>query len=510
MAFLQTRLTLTCILVTMMVAGCAKTEFAYLPGQEPVEDPDGQSEFYSHESIVPYKQKTDFFKQDQYEKNHTGISFEVIDSQGQSVSGLGKSDLEVFEEDTLVDQFDLSSSQQNLGQKADIVFVFDVTSSMQPTIDNAKAKVAEFVEDLRKQNIEAALCLVTFRDHTESKCEHIIENNPNTPQNENLDNFLTELSKISARGGGDTDENQLRALIDAARWTPWRTNSQKIAVLVTDAGFHYAPDNKGAAGGDAPTYEEAVRVVDAAGMMVFAIAPKKPGYNKPFDKMPALPEISGGEYFNYTDMVRGKISMSSIFSRIVERISTYYSVSYFVEDQSSSLDPKKPLNIRKFKIKTKNNNYRVRILSTRSNWPQGRPELRSEWKLSKKPRQKLDQLKIYVNGEDWRAQATLVKDNVLFKVYPPQGADIEVSYDTEKLLDGMNLKPITMPADLLPETILVTLNGKGLRIEDLGLSRDLEGRYVLDLFKLVNDPEDPFQVYLNKGLHVKIEGLIQK
>lgn len=474
-------------------------------------NPDPGNDKFSYQRFdfkeeVPYKPSQDYFQQDQLQKNQTSISFQVIDKFGKQVNNLKTSDLELFENGTTVPNFTLGKENTNLGQIADIVFVLDITGSMQTTIDECKAKVQRFVNQLAAKKIQANLCLVTFKDRTIQKCTNVVNDDPKTAKNENLDAFLNDLSKSLAEGGNDDPENQLRALIDAAMFTPWRSQAQRIAILMTDEDFHYSPDNKGDAGDDAPTYDQAIQAVMNYGMTVFNVAPDKAGYSKPFNGKKSLSQVTGGAFFDYQKMIDGKITMNSIFDSIVDQISTKYQVSFNSED-NPGLDPTVSIDKRQFQIKTKDSTYTVNVISKTSNWPTGRPEYKRRWKLSKKVFKKGPNFKVYLNEDELNSGYELIDGEVRFELPPAPGANVRIQYDPAVLRESITLKTWVLPSDLEHSSLVVDLNGYIFSFEDLRISQNSSSQeYYFDPNYLIGELEDPLGITRKRKLSVNIFG----
>lgn len=492
------------IIIPTVLLACSKKDFS---PEESIPEKQEVITDFSRTHHFAYKASQDFFQQDQYDRNETSVSFQVLNERGLNVSGLTKTDIELSENNRVVGTLDLSSQSVNLGQKADIVFVIDVTSSMQPTINSVKTKVREFVEKMQQNRIQALLCLVTFRDKTEKKCETIVEDNPQTPQNENLENFLSEVSNLRASGGGDTDENQLRAMMDAAV-TPWRSGSQRLAILITDAPFHYQPDNKGNAGSNAPFYTEAMTSVQNSQMTLFAVAPPRDGYNRDFQGNPSLVSLSRGQYFNYSDMVSGVVGMETIFQTIVDRVSTRYMAKYVIED-NPNLDSSESLSSKRFQLRVPGfPQYTVQILGTSSTRPQGHPEFKKQFILSKKARLASKSFSVKVNGQPWLTPVRLEESQVVFEVAPPAGSRVEVAYDAASLKEGLKLKSLVLPSGLEVTSMRVLYNGREVLMEELRLSRDDNGSIILDPAFTVLSEEDPYRVIDRRGLDIVVEGKV--
>jgi hypothetical protein len=144
------------------------------------------------------------------------------------------------------------------GQKVkgvvDIVFLLDVTGSMQPCIDALKNNISSFVDTLitKSPNNESPVKhwrakVVGFRDFNVDR-EPIIEQ----PFVEDAGALKQQLSNVHAEGGGDEPESLLDALYQVATmgqtealtqsFDPfkWRYRSQaaRVVVAFTDASYH--------------------------------------------------------------------------------------------------------------------------------------------------------------------------------------------------------------------------------------------------------------------------------
>ena len=126
------------------------------------------------------------------------------------------------------------------GRPVDIVFVLDVTESMQPYIDAVKQNVIQFAQDLSANNRDYRLGLVTFEDYVVSKypdCNCAYRNSFTS----DVHQFTDWVSSLHAGGGGDIPEDQLDALAYAASF-PFRPKAEGIIIIVTDAPPHHKGD----------------------------------------------------------------------------------------------------------------------------------------------------------------------------------------------------------------------------------------------------------------------------
>jgi hypothetical protein len=494
----------TSLFLFFALAGCSQTEFASL---SPVENlPQEVREDFSLNTVYPLRLVEDFFRQDQTETSRTSIFFKVEDSDSNPVFGLQAQDFVVTENSEDVRVFRLGSNQISLGQRADIVFVVDHTASMGSTIEETKRRVGDFVANLRQRGSDVRLCLVSFRDRTTKKCEVFVEDNPATAQNENLESFLRDMNALRTGGGGGTlDEGQLKALMDAAL-SPWRGNSQRAAILLTDAGFLYSPNNQGAIGRDAPEYQSFLNVVRPSQMSIFAVTPSKAGYNSPFQRLPAMTSFNGGAWFNYAEMVAGRISLASILDQIAERIGVQYVVEY-ESSQNPNLNPNLPLSARRIAISLKvSSRNRVQIQQVSSNFPQGRPQGKSRFRLSREARTQTGERQVLLNQRPISQGFRLEKRELVFDQPPESNAEILVRYTPENLRDAFSIQTMILPKDLEVSSLSVKLNSQRVPLENLGLSRNSNGDFVFDPSSIVFKEGDPFELVRRRELRIEISG----
>lgn len=492
------------VLFLLVLAACSKTEFASL---SPVQNlPQDVREDFSLNAVYPLRLVEDFFNQDQLEVSKTSIFFKVEDNNSNPVFGLQLQDFRVVENNEEVRNFRLGSSQISLGQRADIIFVVDHTASMGSTIEETKRRVGDFVTNLRQRGSDVRLCLVSFRDRTTKKCDVFVEDNPQTAQNENLEAFLRDMNALSTGGGGGTlDEGQLQALMDAAR-SPWRGNSQRAAILLTDAGFLYSPNNQGRLGKDAPEYQAFLNVVRPSQMSIFAVAPSKRGYNSELLRLPAMTSFNGGAWFNYADMVAGRVSLASILDQIAERIGVQYVIEYD-SNQNTNINPNLPLASRRIAVNLKvSSGSRILIQQTSSNFPQGRPQAKSRFRLSREARTQTGDRQVLVNQRVLNSGFRLEKRELVFDQAPESGAQVLVRYTPENLRDAFVIQTLILPRDLEASSLFVRLNGQAVSFENLGLSRNSNGDYVFDPSSLVFREGDPFELARRRELRIEISG----
>ena len=88
------------------------------------------------------------------------LDFGLTDQNGQPVGNLTKDDVQVLEDGQPAKILYFRGVGQ--GRPVDIVFVLDVTESMQPYIDAVKQNMINFAQDLAQNHRDYRLGLVTF------------------------------------------------------------------------------------------------------------------------------------------------------------------------------------------------------------------------------------------------------------------------------------------------------------------------------------------------------------
>jgi hypothetical protein len=175
------------------------------------------------------------------------LHFGLTDQNGQPVGNLTQDNVKVFEDGKPARIVDFRGVGQ--GRPVDIVFVIDITESMQPYIDAVKQNMVDFAHDLAANNRDYRLGLVTFEDYVVSAypdcdCEY------RNALTSDVNKFIGWVGTLHAGGGGDIPEDQLDGLAYAATM-PLRPDAQGIVILITDAPPHVAGDGTDPSGDSA-------------------------------------------------------------------------------------------------------------------------------------------------------------------------------------------------------------------------------------------------------------------
>ena len=259
------------------------------------------------------------------------LDFGLTDSNGNPVGNLRPDNVKVFEDGKQAKILDFRGVGQ--GRPVDIVFVMDVTESMQPYIDAVKQNIISFAQDLASNNRDYRLGLVTFEDYVISKypdCNCPYRN----VMTSNVHQFIDWISGLHAGGGGDIPEDQLDALAYAASF-PFRPEAEGIIILVTDAPPHHAGDGSEYTQHDQAYHDHHpgnTQVTDLTGDATAALL-KKNGLTL---YAVAPPPFIAPEYQKIVDETHGRsyniITEEGHFAELVRQIghsiATQYSLTY--------------------------------------------------------------------------------------------------------------------------------------------------------------------------------------
>jgi len=186
-----------------------------------------------------------------------------------------------------------SPQQEKTRGVADIVFLLDVTGSMQPCIDALKNNIANFIESLTTKDAQNPspvrdwrAKVVGYRDF-ESDSEPFVD----SPFVRTPEELKAQLARLRAEGGGDEPESLLDALYriatmgqtekgvqaeDPHRWR-YRSAAARVVIVFTDASYKETMSLPEARGG---RFEDVVNAVQANRIVLSLFAPDMPCYNR--------------------------------------------------------------------------------------------------------------------------------------------------------------------------------------------------------------------------------------
>src|SRR5215470_1725699 len=112
----------------------------------------------------------------------------------------------------------------------DVVLVIDGTGSMNLIIDDVKAKMAQLIQSIHRLVPIARIGIVVFGGKGEK-----LDSQPLTLSPQKLEDFLTH---ITAKGGGEWEEDTYGAVEYAINKMDWKPYAKKVVVLVGDSPPH--------------------------------------------------------------------------------------------------------------------------------------------------------------------------------------------------------------------------------------------------------------------------------
>jgi hypothetical protein len=115
----------------------------------------------------------------------------------------------------------------------DILFVVDVTGSMQFAITGIRDGLKEFVERLSRNRIDSRVGLIAFRDRLAGEEPELLSFDGES-FTKDVELFVDQMQHLKADGGGDNPESALDALWLASQ-QHFRVGAVKTLLLVTDA-----------------------------------------------------------------------------------------------------------------------------------------------------------------------------------------------------------------------------------------------------------------------------------
>lgn len=430
---------------------------------------------------------------------------------GTEVDSIDKSMIHIFHENQPISNFSLVKSSEQKDQVIDIAFVVDVTASMDKFIEDAKSRLVNFIHSALRNGIRTRMCVSTFGDYTVKKCDRFYDNNPNdTSTFAQTEELISEISKLRALkgaedpGGRDFDENPMQAIVDVSK-APFRSEAQKFVILVTDAGFLYAPQNPGTLGNKAQTMEQVATAIKNSQITIFGITPVLPGYTSSLNGVDSIVEKSGGEHFLFQSVMNGSTNLNQILDRVLDRVKSTYVLTYTLDDYSK-IDLEKPVNFNNIKVEVKENSSIVKIedIKYQASFPEGRPSYIQEWTFAYDDVD-VRTVQVFINNKQLNPTEYLIRGGVIkMKTPPALASSIVVKFKYLDESKNIRLKPVFLNRIVDENQLNITLNGVPARPQDLVLQRDLNN----DLSIMIRPEALATNYYLvkeNQGVFLDIQ-----
>jgi len=241
------------------------------------------------------------------------VSATVLDHTGRPISGLKEVNFKLMENE-VSQSILVRESRIEGGSKVDIIFVFDDTGSMDDEIATLKRQVGDFLSKLASSGVDYALGLTTFKD------DYTIYNDGELISDPTVFQMLVDT--LTATGGDDVPENALDALGYSARQFKFRSGTQRIFILITDAPFH-TPGSPGDAGKVDFSYKDVLQELTSKHIVCHVVGPTNTGgYDRTFESLESIPKATGGNFYPITK------DFSGIIDTIGEVISSTYIIVY--------------------------------------------------------------------------------------------------------------------------------------------------------------------------------------
>ncbi len=233
----------------------------------------------------------------------------VKDSAGNLVGGLKKEQFSITEDGAAVDIIDFAGTGEV--RTVDIVFVFDTTGSMTEEIEGVKRTSISFAQKLKDKGRNYRLGLVAFGDEIRGIYQS------DRSLTDNAEEFKGWISTLRAEGGGDTPENSLGAIKEATQMN-FRSGTQKILILITDAPAHHYGEFFGLAFNDADlTADRISKMLREKSITLYAVACDSSDYRQ-------LVSDTNGEFYPLTPTT----DFTGIIDKIGQTIAEQYKMSY--------------------------------------------------------------------------------------------------------------------------------------------------------------------------------------
>lgn len=188
----------------------------------------------------------------------------------------------------------------------DVVFVLDVTASMQWALNDLKNGIGKFADALSKAQLNFRLGLVTFQDITYAGEKVEVIQFEGAPFTSNAVIFRDKVGVLKAEGGGDIPESSLEGVVEAVK-LPFRQGASKMLLLITDAPPKVVPSSNTASAVKAVADMVKDKGIDSVNVVVDQL--DKDTYQPLKD---AGTVKGGGKYFDIRDLVRDEGGFDSL------------------------------------------------------------------------------------------------------------------------------------------------------------------------------------------------------
>lgn len=216
----------------------------------------------------------------------------------------------------------------------DVVFVIDVSTSMEDEIESIRSGITSIWTAARELSSEAQFSLVVFVDDvvTVGACAPFASTEGLQTEFESWREFASTNQQPGGSGSLNSDcpENSLDALHTAATSCPWRAGATRIVIHVTDDTFAERPDSLSGVSVE-HTYAETVEALTTNMVRVGAFAAPTAeacgagtsddtaqGFFDPYMGMDAIPEATGGRAWSIREVRARSLDMATAINELIE------------------------------------------------------------------------------------------------------------------------------------------------------------------------------------------------
>ncbi|MEM7031808.1 MAG: vWA domain-containing protein, partial [Chloroflexota bacterium] len=200
--------------------------------------------------------------------------------------------------------------------KLDVLFVVDVTSSMQSVINQVAQDLPTIVSNIRSVIPDTTIGLATVADYpAEGRSAGIEPWAIIQPLSQNMQLMQEQLGQLTLFSSGDEEEAYLRALYET-QFLDWRPDARRLVILLGDAPVH-DPD-LGRDGipntADDLTSVQVVEQLQGADITILALSRRKPAF------FTFIGEATGGQFILQSNLAETPDIIQRLLTETINRI----------------------------------------------------------------------------------------------------------------------------------------------------------------------------------------------
>ncbi|HRP02007.1 MAG TPA: OmpA family protein [Candidatus Kapabacteria bacterium] len=238
------------------------------------------------------------------------LMIEAYNKLGEPLDTLTADQVSVFENSKKQQVVEVQKVPAATEIPVDFVFLVDITGSMQPMVNSVISNISSFTQNLVKRGIDYRIGLILFGDDVERIYD----------PTQNVYTFLSWISGVKAKGGGDVKENSLEALEATTKSIKWRGEASRVAVLITDAPYHQKGEDGN--GITDQTTESIIELLQKNQVRVFSIVPEE------IEQYKLISLKSRGAAYDI------EYPFSTILDNFSNQLTNLYNVTYQSEEEA--------------------------------------------------------------------------------------------------------------------------------------------------------------------------------